>query len=127
MSSRLVMMTTLATLWGARLTYNFTRRGGYSWPPWKGEEDYRWIIVRTWPLLNNKVGWMFFNLSFISIYQNFLLLLLAVPALVCLRIPTDINSFDLLIGFSFLTMLILETVADQQQYEYQTEKSRQAE
>ena len=24
-----------------RLTYNFNRRGGYSWPPWKGDEDYR--------------------------------------------------------------------------------------
>lgn len=31
----------LITLWGARLSWNFSRKGGYS-----GEEDYRWSILR---------------------------------------------------------------------------------
>ena len=27
--------------WSVRLTWNFSRRGGYAWPLWSGEEDYR--------------------------------------------------------------------------------------
>lgn len=42
---RLVLMSVLVTLWGLRLSYNFYRRGGYSWKFWSGEEDYRWSIV----------------------------------------------------------------------------------
>ena len=43
---RLVLMAVLATAWGARLTFNFWRRGGYAWPPWSGVEDYRWAVLR---------------------------------------------------------------------------------
>lgn len=43
-SSRLLLMASLLTVWGSRLTYNFWRRGGYS-----GAEDYRWKIVQKWP------------------------------------------------------------------------------
>ncbi|EJK46499.1 hypothetical protein THAOC_34828 [Thalassiosira oceanica] len=45
--SRTLLMALLSTIWSVRLTYNFHRRGGYSWPPWRGEEDYRWEILRT--------------------------------------------------------------------------------
>jgi steroid 5-alpha reductase family enzyme len=38
---RLVLMAAVSAVWGLRLTYNFYRRGGYGWPPWSGEEDYR--------------------------------------------------------------------------------------
>ena len=31
--ARTVLMASLATLWGLRLTYNFSRRGGYHWIP----------------------------------------------------------------------------------------------
>ena len=37
-SPRVALMTALVVLWGARLTYNFARKGGFS----KGGEDYRW-------------------------------------------------------------------------------------
>ena len=40
-SPRLVTMLTVASVWSVRLTWNFWRRGGYSWPPWTGCEDYR--------------------------------------------------------------------------------------
>jgi steroid 5-alpha reductase family enzyme len=40
----------LITVWGARLTFNFARKGGYSWKFWSGEEDYRWEEVRKNPL-----------------------------------------------------------------------------
>ena len=40
-SPRSLILLILASSWGVRLTYNFWRRGGYAWPPWRGEEDYR--------------------------------------------------------------------------------------
>ena len=36
---RALLMAFLLTAWGVRLTYNFGRRGGYSWRFWEGEED----------------------------------------------------------------------------------------
>ena len=35
-NERVTMMFVLATLWGLRLTFNFARKGGYHWIPWKG-------------------------------------------------------------------------------------------
>ena len=40
-SHRLSLMMAVSLVWSIRLTYNFWRRGGYSWPPWTGCEDYR--------------------------------------------------------------------------------------
>lgn len=40
---RTFLIASLVTLWGGRLTFNFTRRGGYKWPPWTGDEDYRYV------------------------------------------------------------------------------------
>lgn len=34
-STRSLLMASLASVWGIRLTWNFNRRGGYEWPPWK--------------------------------------------------------------------------------------------
>ena len=44
-SPRLYLILLPITIWGIRLTYNFSRRGGYRWPPWTGEEDYRLALV----------------------------------------------------------------------------------
>jgi steroid 5-alpha reductase family enzyme len=66
-------MSVLVTCWGARLTYNFARKGGYNW----GDEDYRWGPLRKY------MGFFFFqlfNLGFIAIYQNILLFLISAPA-----------------------------------------------
>src|SRR3954471_2520449 len=54
---RMVLMSVLATVWGARLTYNFSRHGGYSWRFWSGAEDYRWEHVRQLPVLRTRAGW----------------------------------------------------------------------
>jgi len=40
--ARLDLMAALAVLWGARLTWNYARKGGYR----RGSEDYRWPEVR---------------------------------------------------------------------------------
>jgi len=44
--ARTLLMAIVATVWGCRLTYNFVRWGGYSWPPWRGDEDYRWLELQ---------------------------------------------------------------------------------
>lgn len=123
-SLRLLLMVMVAGVWSVRLTYNFWRRGGYSWPPWTGCEDYRWIYVRKWPVLNTKIGWTLFNLVFISFYQNFLLLSLAVPALVVAAVDNtnDVNNIDLLASATFLALVVIETVADNQQEDFQNTK-----
>ena len=73
--NRLVLMAVLATIWGVRLTYNFSRRGAYKLKFWTGEEDYRWEILRQTPALKGRLKWSLFNLFFISLYQNGLILL----------------------------------------------------
>lgn len=55
MNARIVIAAVLVTLWGLRLTYNFSRRGAYSWKFWTGEEDYRWAVLREKPELKGKV------------------------------------------------------------------------
>jgi len=46
MNERMVLMAILVSIWGSRLTFNFARRGAYTWRFWAGEEDYRWEILR---------------------------------------------------------------------------------
>jgi len=124
-SPRLVLMAVLATVWAARLTFNFGRRGGYSLLPWRGEEDYRWAVLRQNPLLKGRFRWGLFNLFFISLYQNTLILLFTLPTIVAWQ-STDqsLNATDLVPAALFLLFLCLETIADQQQYDFQTEKYR---
>ena len=91
--SRLVLMTVLVTVWGARLTYNFSRRGAYKLKFWTGEEDYRWEILRKTPALQGRVKWSLFNLFFISLYQNGLILLFTLPMLVAYKSIGEPISF----------------------------------
>ncbi|MEY3727042.1 MAG: hypothetical protein RL098_501 [Bacteroidota bacterium] len=101
LSERMVLMAVLVTVWGARLTFNFARRGAYTWRFWAGEEDYRWEELRKRPGFDNKLIWGLFNLFFISAYQNVFVL----AALMLLAVA-------------------IEFIADQQQYNFQTEKHR---
>ena len=66
MGTRLVVMASLATLWGIRLTFNFARKGAYKLRFWEGVEDYRWAVVRSGaPFNNNRWAWTAFDLGFI--------------------------------------------------------------
>lgn len=122
---RMVLMAVLVTLWGIRLTYNFARRGAYLWKFWAGEEDYRWAILRQKPGLNKPWVWMLFNLFFICIYQNILIFLFGLPILSTLKAgPRPLSLWDGLLTAAFLFFLVIEFIADQQQYDFQTEKHR---
>jgi steroid 5-alpha reductase family enzyme len=126
-------MAFLVTVWGCRLTWNFHRRGGYHWPPWKGDEDYRWKYLQDgflWDALRHPVVWKLFNLLFISIYQNLLLLFIVTPSVVAHLVATKCNevyssSLNVLDGCASILYLILvvgETLADNQQYRFQESK-----
>lgn len=122
---RMTLMAALVLVWGARLTYNFSRRGAYSWKFWTGEEDYRWEVLRQMPAFKSKLSWMLFNLFFISLYQNTLILLFTLPIVVAWQghnVPLGI--WDIVLASLMLGFIVMETVADQQQYNYQTEKYR---
>ncbi|CAN5194918.1 DUF1295 domain-containing protein [soil metagenome] len=112
---RLNVMAVLVTLWAARLTFNFARKGGYT-----GTEDYRWPILRA-----RMARWQFeiFNFFFIALYQNVILLLITLPALTAYENrATPFGALDVVIAVVFLGLLVGETVADQQQWNFQQAK-----
>src|SRR5262245_832155 len=118
--ARLDTMFVLVTLWGARLTFNFARKGGYA----PGGEDYRWGILRS-----RMPRWRFqlFNLFFITIYQNVLLLLITLPAYTATRHRGGFGALDVAAMVLFLGSLVGETVADQQQWNFQSAKRTEVE
>lgn len=120
---RLVVMAVLVSLWGIRLTANFAMKGAYSWKFWDGEEDYRWKILREKPEFKPGWKWTLFNLFFISAYQNILILLFTLPALVVLQYrEVPLNIFDyVLAGLTFF-FIVYETVADRQHWVFQQKK-----
>lgn len=122
-NSRAVLMAVLVSIWGIRLTLNFARRGGYSWKFWEGDEDYRWAVLRQKPILNSPWKWRLFNLFFISLYQNALIFLFTVPIIAVVQ-ETDpvIGLWDIGLALAFLEFVVIETIADQQQWNFQTKK-----
>lgn len=121
-SVRLVVMAVLATLWGARLTFNFARKGAYRLKFWEGAEDYRWSIVRSGPAFRKRWAWMLFDLLFISIYQNALVLMITFPAMVSMGSSAPFGLVDIIAAVLMLAFIIYETVADEQQWAFQTRK-----
>jgi len=107
---RLLVMAILVTAWGARLTFNFARKGGYT-----GMEDYRWAVLRG---RMTRLQFELFNLGFIVIFQHALLVLIALPAFVAYQHPGAMGPLDWVLAAAFLALLVGETVADQQQWRF---------
>lgn len=120
---RILLMALLVTIWGIRLTYNFARRGGYSWKFWEGEEDYRWSILRAKPEFQATWKWILFNLFFISLYQMGLILLFTLPILKSMNGIT-LGISDWVLSILFIGLVFIESIADQQQWNYQSKKHR---
>ena len=113
---RLDAMGLVAMVWGARLTFNFARKGGYS-----GVEDYRWAVLRS-----RMPRWQFqlFNFGFIVIYQNALLVAITLPAWTALQHRSDsYGVVDVLLALTFVACTTGETIADQQQWRFQSWKA----
>jgi steroid 5-alpha reductase family enzyme len=119
MHNRLTLLVILMSLWGIRLTFNFWRRGGYG-NLITHEEDYRWPILRA---KMNKFVFLVFNLTFIATYQNILLWLIVIPAyIVSKENSIELTNIDIILAVIMTSLIIMETVADQQQYDFQQYK-----
>lgn len=106
----------LVTLWAARLTYNFARRGGYT-----SMEDYRWPILRE--RIENPLLWQLFNLFFISGFQVALFVLFTLPVQRLAVASPSASAAELVLwSILFVAFLAFETVADQEQYTFQRVK-----
>ncbi|KAL5343354.1 hypothetical protein BJX70DRAFT_393922 [Aspergillus crustosus] len=111
----------VSLIWTVRLVYNYWRKGGYS----IGSEDYRWAIVRA--RVNNRFLFFLFNITFISVIQPIILLLITTPTynfLLLSRLPGG-EAFelpDLIFSRAAFVFIILETFADQQQWKFQNAK-----
>ncbi|KAI8594577.1 hypothetical protein EDD21DRAFT_81689 [Dissophora ornata] len=118
---RVYIVTALIALWGIRLTYNFYRKGGYG----IDSEDYRWPYLGT--VIPSGI-WFFFNIFFICIFQNLLLVAITAPVYTAWRASfietTPLNWIDALATLSFIGGLTLETLADEQQWAFQEAKRK---
>jgi steroid 5-alpha reductase family enzyme len=114
--ARLNLMAGLVTLWGVRLTYNYARKGGYA----PGGEDYRWEEIQ------RRIGAKWFqvlNATFLAPFQNVLLLLIVVPSYAAYqRVGTPLNTLDYAAVVAFTLFFLGETIADEQQWRFQTVK-----
>lgn len=123
------------------MTFNYWRKGGYK----IGAEDYRWNILKA---KLSGPAFFAFNVVFISFLQNvypppsssenhtsntpnqILLYLIATPAYIILlasQLPAGISPawsvIDLAFSRGLIIVLIAETFADQQQWNFQAAKS----
>jgi steroid 5-alpha reductase family enzyme len=117
---RLDLLAAVVTLWGARLTFNFSRKGGYA----PGGEDYRWAVLRG---RMSTAQFQVFNLLFITIYQSVILFLITMPAYTMFENrATPFSLLDLVLVAVFLLFLAGETIADEQQWRFHEWKRREA-
>ena len=116
--TRVNVMTLLVVLWGARLTYNFARKGGY----WKGGEDYRWEHVRN---RMSPAAFQVLSITFVHPVQMVLLWLFISPVHRAWEFgDSPLGGLDFLAAALFFVLLIGQTVADQQQWNFQQDKKR---
>ena len=118
---RIITASVLITIWGARLTRNFARRGGYS-----GTEDYRWSILRSG--IPSPILWQAFNALFICAAQLGVLALICAPLGLLAGSGTAAGGYGRAVAFAVLSavpllFLVWETVADRQQWDFQKRKA----
>ncbi|XP_051170426.1 uncharacterized protein LOC127287497 isoform X1 [Leptopilina boulardi] len=115
--ARVMIMLACVIIWGARLTFNFWRKGGYELK----SEDYRWAVLKE-KLIPYGV-WQLFNFFFIALFQCVLIVLFSMPIDVAYRARgTPLNQCDYFATVCFLGFVLVESIADQQQWNFQTEK-----
>lgn len=112
-------MTSITAVWGGRLTHQFIKKDGYTL---RGE-DYRWIYVKE-VFAEHRIALHIFNLLFIVLYQNILLLLLVVPQITLVMDVTDttFSNLDLFVAALYIGLVALESAADAQQQAFQKRK-----
>ena len=119
---RLLFIAIVVTLWGVRLTYNFAKKGAYSFKFWSGEEDYRWVYLRKQKPFTNKFIWGIFDFGFISLFQNVLVLAITLPALAIMSNDASLSFIDIIAGSIMVLALVYEVIADREQNKFQVKK-----
>lgn len=117
-SARVNVMTGLAVLWGARLTFNLALKGGYR----VGREDYRWTHLR------ERLGALKFqllNVTFVSFGQMAIIWLFTSPVhQAWTHAEQPLRWLDGVAAVLFLLFLAIESTADAQMWRFQQNKKR---
>jgi steroid 5-alpha reductase family enzyme len=121
---RLSVYALIVTAWGIRLTVNFARKGAYRLKFWEGNEDYRWSIVKNHPVFSKGFAWTLFDLFFISIYQNALVLAICLPAVACMGSANSFGIIDIIAAGLAVAFFVLETVSDEYQWQFHQQKKK---
>ncbi|OKL60742.1 hypothetical protein UA08_04241 [Talaromyces atroroseus] len=120
-TDRLQTVGLFSIAWSIRLTFNYWRKGGYGW----GAEDYRWPILREW--INNRFLFFVFDVVFIAFTQSLLLCLITAPTYIfalLAQLPETpaFDVADLVFSRLLIFYILIEIVADEQQWRYQQAK-----
>jgi steroid 5-alpha reductase family enzyme len=126
---RALLMGACAGVWGARLTWNFARKGGFS-AVTPENEDYRWPVLRRWfrdalPPALLAPATHAFHAGFVCAYQNVLLYLIVVPACAAAAAADPsgaLTAGDAAVAAAFALLLAGEVAADEQQWAFQGRK-----
>ena len=119
---RILILAILISSWSIRLTFNTWRRGYYSV---NNSEDYRWEYVKKYfRYPEYKFKFQLFYIVFIALFQNWLLYFITLPLWYIQKYNRSdpFNYFDLLLTVLFVIALAYETIADEQQWNFQTKK-----
>ncbi len=115
-AARVNLMTALVLLWGARLTFNNARKGGFK----KGGEDYRWVVIQQ---QLGPVGFQLLNVAFIAPGQLLLVWLFTSPIhQAWLWRQQPLNWLDAVAAALFLLLYFFEALADEQMWRFQENK-----
>lgn len=120
-SPRVLLQMSLILIWGCRLSWNLWLKGGYSLK----FEDYRWdIIRREW--IPNPVLLQLFNLVFVAILQNIILMMITSPVYYVSIVGNgnELKIWDYLLFVVGLVLLGIEATADWQQRVFRLERDR---
>ena len=120
-SARINIMTLLVAAWGARLTFNNARKGGY----YIGGEDYRWKVVRE---RLGPVKFQILNLTFVAPGQMLIIWLFTSPMHQAWGgRDRPLSSLDAVAIALFVVLLVMEAINDGHMWKFQQDKKRKIE
>jgi len=117
-STRLNIMSLLVVAWGARLTFNCARKGGFS----IGGEDYRWKVLRE---RLGPVKFQILNLTFVAPGQMLVVWLSTSPVhQAWVGRDRPLNSLDAVAISLFVALWAIEAINDEAMWSFQQDKKR---
>ncbi|MBK7223332.1 MAG: DUF1295 domain-containing protein [Saprospiraceae bacterium] len=119
----LVVMLVLTVLWGHPVDGKFCVEGGRTSGSFGKEKKTPMEYIEGQKRVSTGVEVSLFNLFFISVYQNGLILLFTLPAVIAFdQRGKDMYGLDYLAAGLMFLFIVYEMVADWQQWQYQSGK-----